>query len=52
MSPYKSIVYKNQVSGYGFWTKFFMVFSCTIFLKNMFLIYRGVSRISGYVEFE
>jgi hypothetical protein len=26
------IVYKNQVSGYGFWTKFFMVFSYTVFL--------------------
>ena len=41
------IVYKNQVSGHGFWTKFFMVFSYTVFLNNMFLRYRGVSRISG-----
>jgi uncharacterized membrane protein SirB2 len=40
------IVYKNQVSGHGFWTKFFMVFSYTVF-SNMFLRYRGVSRISG-----
>jgi hypothetical protein len=30
------IVYKNQVSGHGFWTKFFMVFSYTVFLNNMF----------------
>jgi hypothetical protein len=36
------IVYKNQVSGHGFWTKFFMVFSYTVFLNNMFLRYRGV----------
>jgi hypothetical protein len=41
------IVYKNQVSGHGFWTKFFMVFSYTVFLSNMFLRYMGVSRISG-----
>jgi hypothetical protein len=41
------IVYKNQVSGYGFWTKFFMIFSYTVFFNNMFLRYRGVSRISG-----
>jgi hypothetical protein len=41
------IVYKNQVSGHGFWTKFFMVFSYTVFLNNMFLRYRGLSRISG-----
>jgi hypothetical protein len=41
------IVYKNQVSGYGFWIKYFMVFSYTVFLNNMFLRYRGVSRISG-----
>jgi hypothetical protein len=33
------IVYKNQVSGHGFWTKFFMVFSYTVFLNNMFLRY-------------
>ena len=33
------IVYKNQVSGHGFWTKFFMVFSYTVFLSNMFLRY-------------
>jgi hypothetical protein len=39
---------KNQVSGYGFWTKFFMVFSYTVFLNNMFLRYMGVSRISGW----
>ena len=37
------IVYKNQVSGHGFWTKFFMVFSYTVFLNNMFLRYMGVS---------
>jgi hypothetical protein len=42
------IVYKNQLSGYGFWTKFFMVFSYTVFLNNMFLRYMGVSRISGW----
>ena len=41
------IVYKDQVSGYGFWTKFFMVFSYTVFLNNMVLRYRDVSRISG-----
>jgi hypothetical protein len=41
------IVYKNQVSGYGFWTNFFMVFSYTVFLNNMFLRYRGASKISG-----
>jgi hypothetical protein len=41
------IVYTNQVSGHGFWTKFFMVFSYTVFLNNMFLRYMGVSRISG-----
>ena len=43
------IVYKNQVSGYGFWTKFFMVISYTVFLNNMSLRYRGGSgsRISN-----
>jgi hypothetical protein len=41
------IVYKNQVSGHGFWTKIFMVFSYTVFPNNMFLRYMGVSRISG-----
>jgi hypothetical protein len=41
------IAYKNQVSGHGFWTKMFMVFSYTVFLNNMFLRYMGVSRISG-----
>jgi hypothetical protein len=41
------IAYRNQVSGYGFWTKFFMVFSYTVFLNNMVLRYRDVSRISG-----
>jgi hypothetical protein len=28
------IVYKNQVSGHGFWTKFVMVFSYTVFFNN------------------
>jgi hypothetical protein len=41
------IIYTNKVSGHGFCTKFFMVFSYTVFLNNMFLRYRGVSRISG-----
>jgi hypothetical protein len=42
------IVYKNQVSGHGFWTKFFMVFSYTVFLNNMFLRYRGVFLVSRF----
>jgi hypothetical protein len=42
------IVYNNQVSDYGFWTKFFMVFSYTVFLNNMFLRYMG---ISGFQDF-
>jgi hypothetical protein len=46
------IVYKNQVNGYGFWTKLFMVFSYTVFLNNMFLRYRGVSRISYETYFD
>jgi hypothetical protein len=28
------IVYKNQVSGYGFWTKCFMVFSYSVMYIN------------------